>query len=114
MKYEKTLFYILELIVLFAVLALLNLWLNNEILASVLLLCFIAAAFWKRHEKGEWKLFVLGIIMGLVLELGTTYIFKLQYWAEGSIFHTPIWLYLIWGIGFVYIRRIGNSLIKKK
>lgn len=114
MKYEKAALHILELIVLFIVLAFLKLWINNELIVSALLFVFIVAVLLKSHEKGEWRIFVLGVIMGLILELGSDHIFKLQYWAEGSILGTPIWLYLMWGIGFVYIRRIGNSIMDKK
>jgi len=86
---------------------------KNEILIFFLLSLFLLLVFKVKYKKGEFKVFLFGLIIGTIIELGSDQLYNLQYWKEGSFFGVPIWLPLIWGIGFVFIRRIGNLLIQK-
>lgn len=74
----------------------------------------LAVLFLVLHrERGEITLFIIGVILGIVLEVGGDMIYKLQYWEHGSFFGIPYWLPLMWGYAFVFIRRIGNHIVKK-
>lgn len=87
---------------------------TDEIIVSFWLLFVLVAGFLVRYDKGEWKLLLLGIVLGTILELGGDVFNKVQYWEQGNFFGIPLWLPLMWGIGFIYIRRIGNIIIIKK
>jgi hypothetical protein len=74
-----------------------------------------AIAFYFKYYKGEWKLFWIATLGGLILEVGGDSIYKLQYWSEGSLpYNIPIWLPLFWGWAAVIIRRIGDKIVKEK
>ncbi len=85
---------------------------RSELIIAVAVLLAIAVTFKIRYNKGEFALLLLGIATGTATELGADVIYKLQYWAKGSLFGIPLWLPLIWGYGFVLIRRLGNLVVK--
>ena len=108
MKYEKPLLHSIILLLIFAIIFIIR----NEIFIAIILLVFLIITFKIKYFKGEWALFILGVILGSIIELGGGP-YKLQYWEQGSLLGIPIWLPIIWGIGFIYIRRIGNLIVKK-
>lgn len=63
------------------------------------------------YKVGEWKIFLLGVIVGFIAEVGGDTIYQMQYWVQGSLFGIPLWLPLFWGLGFVMMRRIGNNIL---
>jgi len=85
---------------------------QNEIAISAGLILMTAITFWMSYEKEEYKVFLLGLILGLIMEVGGDAIYKMQYWETGSLFGIPLWLPLLWAYGFIIIRRIGNLIIK--
>ena len=93
----------------FVVLALLPT--HREGLIAFGVVAVVAVAFRVRYYPREWWLFALGSALGLVFELGGDAIYKLQSWSEGSLFGIPAWLPLFWGLGFVFIRRFGNTVL---
>lgn len=86
---------------------------KQEHLISLALILFLLISLKLSKEKSEWRIFVLGSAIGFLMELMGIYFYKLQYWNEASLFGMPLWLPILWGIGFIYIRRIGNLVIKK-
>jgi hypothetical protein len=84
---------------------------HSEALIAFGVVAVVALAFRVRYYAREWWLFALGSLMGLVFELGGDAIYKLQSWSEGSLFGIPAWLPLFWGLGFVFIRRFGNTVL---
>lgn len=72
------------------------------------LFCFLLFA---RREKGEIALFFVGLSMGLIIEVGLGLIARTQHWEYASLFGVPYWLPLIWGYGFVIMRRVGNVIV---
>lgn len=64
-----------------------------------------------RREKGELLLFFVGLGTGLIIEVGLGMIARTQHWEYASLFGVPYWLPLIWGYGFVIMRRIGNGVV---
>ncbi len=102
---------LLQILTLLSVL-IIFLFIHNEFVLAAVFLLLILINFKIKYYKGEWKLFFLGLIIGIVLELGGDLVFKLQYWEQASFFGIPLWLPLFWGFAFVLIRRIGNSVVK--
>jgi hypothetical protein len=84
---------------------------HREGLIAVGVVAVVATSFRVRYYPREWWLFAVGSVLGLVFELGGDAIYKLQSWSEGSLFGIPAWLPLFWGLGFVFIRRVGNTLL---
>jgi hypothetical protein len=87
---------------------------HNELFISLLVLCLIITTFLIKYEKNEIYLLLLGIIAGIIAEIGGDYFNKVQYWEQGSFFGVPFWLPLLWGYGVVYFRRIGNWIVSLK
>jgi hypothetical protein len=84
---------------------------HREFLIAGGVVVVVALAFRVRYYPREWLLFTLGSALGIVFELGGDAIYKLQSWSEGSLFGIPAWLPLFWGLGFVFIRRFGNTVL---
>jgi hypothetical protein len=84
---------------------------HRESLICLGVVAVVALAFRIRYYPREWLLFALGTALGLVFELGGDAIYKLQSWSEGSLLGIPAWLPLFWGLGFVFIRRFGNTVL---
>jgi hypothetical protein len=85
---------------------------KNEFLITISIIVLFIACFFFEYHKGELSLLFIGIITGIIIELGGSLIYKLQYWIVGSFFGIPLWLPLLWGYGFIFIRRIGNIVVK--
>ncbi len=89
--------------------------LKNEFLSSVVLLfLLIFYSFFIDYVSNEWILFVVGIVLSIISEIGGDLLFKLQSWSSGSFFGIPFWLPLLWAYAFIFIRRIGNGIVKFK
>jgi hypothetical protein len=84
---------------------------HREFLICLGVVVVMCIAFRVRYYPREWLLFVSGSALGLIFELGGDAIYKLQSWSEGSLFGIPAWLPLFWGLGFVFIRRFGNTIV---
>lgn len=85
---------------------------QKEMFVSLGVVLLIGMTLLIHYEKNEWKVIILGIIIGLAFEIGGDLIYKAQYWKNGSFFGIPYWLPIMWGYGFLLIRRIGNKIIK--
>lgn len=108
----KTLKYIIvEILPLFFALGVLLL-IGNELLMTAVIIAIVLISFKIQYKKNEWKLFFIGLILGLSFELFGDAIYKLQTWQQTSLFGLPLWLPVLWGYGFVIIRRIGNIIVK--
>lgn len=94
--------------------SLLFLFTKNEYLVSLGILLFMIVAFKIKYYKREWIVFLVGILCGIVVEVGGDLIYRLQYWDSGSFFGVPLWLPLFWGYGFVFMRRIGNLIVNSE
>jgi len=102
-------------LIFFIIPSIIIIFLKNELITSLLIVIFIGLFFTLfDYEPKEWKLLVLGLILSLISELGGDYFFKLQTWTQGSLFGIPLWLPILWAYEFVFIRRIGNSIIKSR
>lgn len=66
-----------------------------------------ALLFYWNSRVGERWLFFLGVIIGLIIEVGFRYLGYQQVWTDASLMGVPYWLPVAWGIGFVLITRLG-------
>jgi hypothetical protein len=109
MKLKDFLIQVIPLFLVFVVIA----FTKNEILISLGIIFLVLATFKIKYYKGEWKVFLAGVIIGFLSETVGDLIYKLQYWEGATLLGLfPIWLPLFWGFGFIIIRRIGDYLVK--
>lgn len=87
-------------------------FIRNEFVVSFGVILLLVLNFLIKYYSKEWLLFTLGTIIGFLVEIGLSRIYKMQYWDQGSFFGIPLWLPLAWGYGFFFIRRIGNLIVK--
>lgn len=71
----------------------------------------IVLTFRHGYRRNEFVLFLVGIALGLAIEIGLSSISRQQYWKNASFFDVPLWLPVMWGYGFVVIRRVGDLII---
>jgi membrane-bound metal-dependent hydrolase YbcI (DUF457 family) len=81
---------------------------------SLFVVLLIVLTFLIRYYKNEWKILFIGIVLSLFFEIGGDLIYKAQFWENASFFGIPLWLPLLWGYGFIIIRRVGNFIIIQK
>ena len=94
---------ILELIPILIMIALIPFF--KEIILVILFIIIILIAFKIKYQKKEVVVFLLGLIAMTMIEL----IFistGIETFAHNKLFGIPLWLPLIWGYGFVVIKRI--------
>lgn len=114
-RFKKSTNNILEMIVNlipFFLLAIMFSITKSELGVTIGAIIIIAIYFKIRYYKNEWKLLILGILVGFFVEVVGDMIYQLQFWSNASLFTIPLWLPLYWGIVFVAIRRIGNIMVK--
>jgi hypothetical protein len=87
---------------------------QNEFIVAGWVVILTVFLFSLRYERKEWILFLIGLIAGIIAEVGGDMIAKMQYWNNGSLLGIPLWLPLLWAFGFIVIRRIGNMIVEKK
>ena len=80
-------------------------------LPLTLLALALCALLLVHRERGEVQLFLLGMAIGAFIEIGLGQIARSQHWEHASLLGVPFWLPLVWGYGFVVIRRIGNVVV---
>lgn len=83
---------------------------NNEMFLTILSIVF-SVVLLLRREPGEVLLFFVGFATGLIIEVGLGMVTRTQHWENASLFGVPYWLPVIWGYGFVVMRRIGNLIV---
>ncbi len=87
---------------------------TNEWIVAGWVVILILGVFLVQYIKREWMLLGIGILGGIIAEVGGDMIVKLQYWGNGSLLGIPVWLPLLWGLGFIAIHRIGRMIITRE
>ena len=82
----------------------------SEIALTLVALSICGLIFALRVHKNEPKVFLLGLVLGLFVEVFLGLFARQQHWEGASLMGVPIWLPIIWGIGFVVITRIGAKI----
>ncbi len=87
--------------------------LNKEgLLAFVVLVLLAFTLSQSSNPLGEGLLFLVGLILGLIVEVGLGLILRTQHWSKASFFGVPYWLPLIWGYGFILIHQLGDLILQ--
>ncbi len=63
--------------------------------------------FYWDDRVGERVLFLIGTVLGFIVEIGFRLLGYQQVWVDASLLGVPYWLPLAWGVGFVLITRLG-------
>ncbi|MBI2176571.1 hypothetical protein HYU40_04485 [Candidatus Woesearchaeota archaeon] len=82
------------------------LW-SHTVLFSVILLAMIGLLFSIKRLHGDIFAFGYGMLMGFVIEVFETDIAHIHTFAAADLFGMPLWMPIIWGYGFVLMKRIG-------
>ena len=99
---------LLQLIIVFVILT----FTRSELIFVFVLVILLLVNFKIKYNKNEWVLFLIGCLVGFIIEVVLGKVYRMQYWQQDSLFGVPLWLPLLWGYGFVFIRRIGNLIVK--
>ena len=67
----------------------------------------VAISFAPGFHRGEIALFITGLLYGIVIEVGLGLVHRQQLWTDASLYGVPLWLPIVWGIGFIYIGRLA-------
>lgn len=59
----------------------------------------------------ETKVVLIGLVLGLIVEVGLGLIARQQHWEGASLLGVPYWLPIMWAAGFVVIGRIYNYIV---
>jgi hypothetical protein len=110
MKKEHRTLLIGALLLLFSVI--LTSLIRNEIVSAVIYWISFIIFLKLDYKKGEFYLFLIGLFLGIIMEIGGNLINQMQYWSSGMFFGIPIWLPILWGYAFVFMRRIGKLVVK--
>ncbi|HAU07969.1 MAG: hypothetical protein UW46_C0001G0126 [Candidatus Yanofskybacteria bacterium GW2011_GWF1_44_227] len=82
----------------------------SEIQFTVFAIFSVVLIWLFKYNSGEFYLYFVGVILGVVIEIGMRTLGYQQIWPKAHLFGVPYWLPLIWGVGFVVIARIGIFL----
>lgn len=78
---------------------------------TCLVVVIIVYTFYLHHVSREGLLLLIGVLLGLFVEVGLGFFFRTQHWQYASLYGVPYWLPLVWGYGFVVMRRLGNAIV---
>ncbi|MHB0977966.1 MAG: hypothetical protein ACYC1K_00960 [Minisyncoccota bacterium] len=82
----------------------------SEFWLTIIALLFCALIFKVQIHKNEYKVFLLGLLIGSFIEIVLGLISRKQFWDDASLFGIPFWLPIAWAIGFVIITRVGMTI----
>ncbi|GEM_PF-1366336 len=82
----------------------------SEFTLTIIALVFCALIFKVKSHRNEYKVFLLGLIVGSFIEIILGLISRKQFWDDASLFGIPTWLPVAWAIGFVVITRVGMTI----
>lgn len=109
MKYLiRSLLHLLPVVIFFIFEALVP---NEAITFIFLIFLSVFYFYFTGFKKREAYLLALGIIIGFLIETVLGNIYRQQLWLNASLWGVPTWLPLVWGVGFVIIRRLGDILV---
>ena len=87
---------------------------GDELIFTVTILAILLINFKIKYYKNEWALFFVGLVLGFFIEVVLGLVYRMQYWENPTLLGVPIWLPIVLGYAFVFIRRIGNAIIENK
>ena len=79
----------------------------NEMTLTLVALAAVAISFAPGYHRGETIIFLIGLLYGIVVEIGLGFFHRQQVWLDASLYGVPMWLPIVWGVGFIYIGRLA-------
>ncbi|OGF89036.1 hypothetical protein A3I27_03395 [Candidatus Giovannonibacteria bacterium RIFCSPLOWO2_02_FULL_43_11b] len=95
--------------ILFGILLSYLFWQNSLLLFMIYIVLSVVLILWHR-DNSEFVIFIYGIIIGGLVEVIGTQVSGYQSFIEPDFLGIPIWLPVVWGYGFVAMKRIGIIL----
>ena len=92
--------------ILFGILLSYLFWRNN-LLLFVIYLVLTSGLVYFHKDKTEYIIFVYGVIIGAIVEIIGTQVSGYQSFTKPDFAGIPMWLPIVWGYGFVAMKRIG-------
>lgn len=80
------------------------------VLLAVVYLTLTLALIYAHKDKSELVIFFYGVLVGLLVETVGTSVSGYQSFAEPDFAGIPVWLPIVWGYGFIAMKRIGVIL----
>jgi hypothetical protein len=81
-------------------------WHNNLLLAVLYVLAIVV--FLKiEYHRGDIHALIIGCIVGFAVEAIGTSVAGYQSFANPDFFGIPMWLPIVWGYGFLFMKRVG-------
>lgn len=84
-------------------------WENNILLFVLYFVLSLGLIFFHK-DKTELVIFGYGIFIGALVEIIGTYVSGYQSFTNPDFLGIPVWLPIVWGYGFVAMKRIGFVL----
>jgi hypothetical protein len=79
----------------------------SEIVLTILSILFSVLALVIFYNHNEGYLFLIGVGLGVFVEIVLGMVARQQHWDGAHYLSVPLWLPIVWGIGFVMITRLG-------
>ena len=95
--------------ILFGILLSYLFWQNNILLFIIYLVLTLGLIYFHK-DKAEFVIFAYGILIGAIVEVIGTQISGYQSFTKPDLGGIPMWLPVVWGYGFVAMKRIGFVL----
>lgn len=86
---------------------------HGELQFTILVIAVLLVSLKIKYYPGEWKLFLMGLIIGFVFEALAGLVHRMQHWDNASLLGIPVWLPIFWGYGFIFIHRLGELIVKR-
>lgn len=95
--------------ILFGILLSFLFWQNN-VLLFILYIVLTAMLIYIHKDKSEFIIFAYGVVIGAIVEIIGTRVSGYQSFANPDFGVIPMWLPIVWGYGFIAMKRIGMVL----
>lgn len=83
---------------------------RNSILLSLIYSTLALGLIYFHKDKTELFIFIYGILIGAIVEVIGTQISRYQSFSTHEFFGIPLWVPIVWGYGFVAMKRVGFVL----
>ncbi len=83
---------------------------QNSIVLLTLYLTLTLGLIYLHKDKSELIIFAYGIVIGTLVEILGTQVSGYQSFTKPDFRGIPMWLPIVWGYGFIAMKRIGLIL----
>lgn len=83
---------------------------QNTLVLSLIYLAASLLLIYLHKDRTEFMIFLYGALIGSIVEVIGVNISGYQSFSKPDILGIPIWLPIVWGYGFVAIKRIGSAI----